>query len=203
MDERTKKIILFGCGGHSRSVADVLILNDPAVSLVFVDENARKNEMLYGFEIIKHMESLNLPYFFAIGDNRKRKTKYDEIGVSNLISVISRNVHRGYKSAIGKGCFIGNYCHIGPEAKIGDNTIINTSAVIEHEVRIGKHSHIGPNAVVSGRTSIGDLAFIGVGAVVKDNIAICSEVIIGAGATVIKNIDEPGTYIGTPVRKIS
>lgn len=203
MNEETKKIILFGCGGHARSVADILILNDPSVSLVFVDENARENEMLYRFDVMKHIESSDLPYFFAIGDNGKRKKKYAEIGISGLISVISRNAHLGYKSAIGKGCFLGNSCHIGPEAEIGDNTIINTSAVIEHEVRIGKHSHIGPNAVVSGRSFIGDLAFIGVGAVVKDNIAICSEVIIGAGATVIKNIDEPGTYVGTPVRKIS
>ena len=131
MDEWTKKIILFGCGGHSRSVADVLILNDPAVSLVFVDENARKHETLYGFDVIKHIESLDLPYFFAIGDNGKRRTKYDEIGVSGLISVISRNAHLGYKSSIGKGCFLGNSCHIGPEAEIGDNTIINTSSVIE------------------------------------------------------------------------
>lgn len=203
MKEEAKKIILFGCGGHARSVADILIRNDPGVSLVFVDENAREHETLYRFDVIKHIESLDLPYFFAIGDNGIRKTQYDEFGVSGLISVISRNAHLGYKSSIGKGCFIGNSCHIGPEAEIGDNTIINSSAVIEHEVRIGKHSHIGPNAVVSGRSSIGDLSFIGVGAVVKDNIAICSEVVIGAGATVIKNIDDPGTYVGSPVRKIA
>jgi len=203
MNKRNSLIILVGCGGHSRSVADVLILNDPTVTLLFVDENARDNEKLYGFDVVRHIEPMGRPYFFALGDNTQRKMKYDEIGGSGLISVISKKAHLGHKSTVGKGCFIANYCHIGPEAEIGENTIINTSAVIEHEVKIGNHSHIGPRAVVSGRSSIGDLAFIGVGAVVKDNITICSGVIIGAGATVIKTIDEPGTYVGTPVRKIS
>ena len=203
MNKRIPHIILFGCGGHSRSVADVLVLNDPTVSLLFVDGNARDNEKLYGFDVVRHIDPTGRPYFFALGDNRQRKMIFDEIGVSNLISVISVKAHMGYKSTVGKGCFIANYCHIGPEAEIGHNTIINTSAVIEHEVKIGNHSHIGPRAVISGKSSIRDLVFIGVGAVVKDNIAICSKVIIGAGATVINNIDEPGTYVGTPVRKIS
>lgn len=202
MNDEREKIILFGCGGHSRSVADVLILNNPGVSLAFVDENARKNETIFGFIVMQRVESPELPYIFAIGDNGKRKMKYDEIGSSRLISVISRNAHLGQQCRIGTGCFIGNFCHIGPDAEIGDNTIINTAAVIEHEVKIGRHCHIGPRSVISGRSSIGDLSFIGTGAVVKDNIAICSGVIVGAGATVIRNIHEPGTYVGTPVRKV-
>ena len=125
MNEEKKKIILFGCGGHSRSVADVLILNNPLVSLVFVDENARENETLYGFDVIKHIESLDLPYFFAIGDNRKRKTIYEKIGVSNLISVKSRTVRLGYKSTIGRGCFIGNLSHYYKEIEILINEIEN------------------------------------------------------------------------------
>jgi len=43
-------IIIFGCGGHSRSVTDVILLNDPETLLVYVDDNARENETLYGFQ---------------------------------------------------------------------------------------------------------------------------------------------------------
>jgi len=200
--DRAPRIILFGCGGHGRSVADVLILNDPNVSLLFVDKNAADNEKLYGFDVVRDMDPAGMPYIIALGDNRQRMMKLQEIGESGLISVVSVKAHVGHGSSVGKGCFLANYCHVGPEAKIGNNTIINTAAVVEHEVRIGNHCHVGPGAVISGRSAIGDLAFIGVGAVVKDNISICSDVIVGAGATVIRNIDEPGTYVGTPVRKL-
>lgn len=202
MDQRINKIVLYGCGGHSRSVADIILLNDPSMSLLFVDDNARNNEKLFGFDVVKQAPLAPEPYIIAIGDNEKRKTKLVETGDSYLLSVISKYAHLGFNCSVGKGCFIGNFCHIGPDAVIGKNTIINNAAVVEHEVVIGSHCHIGPNATVSGRCKIGDVVFVGVGATVKDYITICSNVVIGAGATVVKDIVEPGVYVGTPAYKL-
>jgi len=203
MDDKIKKIILFGCGGHSRSVADIILQNNPNAGLLFVDDNAKEHEKLYGFDVVKQASIATYPYFFAIGDNTKRKKKLIEIGEVKLVSVISKNSHVGFNSTIRAGCFIGNYCHIGPETVIGKNTIINNAAIIEHEVIVGEHCHIGPNATISGRCKIGAMVFVGVGATIKDYITICSNVVIGAGATVVKDINEPGTYVGTPAHKIN
>ena len=40
------------------------------------------------------------------------------------------------------------------------------------------------------------------GAVVSNNLHICDKVMVGAGAVIISNIDEQGTYVGVPARKI-
>lgn len=40
--------------------------------------------------------------------------------------------------------------------------------------------------------------WIGAGATVSNNITICNDVMIGAGAVVVKDIMEPGTYVGVP-----
>lgn len=199
---KRNEIIIFGCGGHSRSVTDVILQNDPEVSLIYIDGNARENETLYGFEVVKKFPVADNPCFVAIGDNAKRMAKMIEIGSANIISVISAKAQVGFKSKIGRGCFVGNFCHVGPEAVIGEGTILNTASVIEHEVQIGDNCHIGPNATISGRCKIGNLVFVGVGATVKDYVSICSNVTIGAGATVVKDIGELGTYVGTPARKI-
>jgi len=37
---------------------------------------------------------------------------------------------------------------------------------------------------------------------VREKINICDNVTIGLNGGVIKNITEPGTYVGTPVKKI-
>ncbi len=202
MNESAGKIVIFGCGGHSRSVTDVLLSIRPQADVVFVDSNARPGEKLYGFDIRGEYELGDEQVFLAIGDNEARKRQLESIEGRNLISIIAASAHLGHRSTIEAGCFVGNFCHIGPESVIGRNTILNTAAIIEHEVRIGEHCHIGPNATVSGRGKIGDLVFVGVGATVKDYISICSNVVIGAGATVVSDIVEPGTYVGTPARRI-
>ena len=49
---------------------------------------------------------------------------------------------------------------------------------------------------------VSENTWIGAGATVSNNVNICADCMIGAGAVVIKNIEEPGTYVGVPARKI-
>jgi len=197
-----EELILFGCGGHSRSVADIILSGGVYQQLVFVDQNARENEEIFGFPVLREHPLLDRPYFFAIGDNEARHRKLLEVGPEYLISVVSEKAYFGVNASYGKGCFVGNFSHIGPDVRIGANTIINNAAIVEHEVTVGDHCHIGPGSVISGRCNISDLVFVGVGAIVKDYIQICPNVTIGAGATVVCNITEPGVYVGTPARRI-
>lgn len=197
-----EKVLFIGCGGHSRSAADILLARFPDCQIVFVDEYARDNERIMGFPVLRAQDIRDCSFFIAIGSNEKRRELYLKHGTEGLVSVISPFAHISPFSVLGKGCMVGSFCHIGPEAVVGDNTIINNGAVVDHEVRIGAHCHIGPNATISGRSSVGELVFVGVGATIKDSVSICSNVVIGAGATVVKNIADPGVYIGTPARRM-
>ena len=49
---------------------------------------------------------------------------------------------------------------------------------------------------------MGDGTWIGAGATVSNNVAICGECMIGAGVVVVKDIQEKGTYVGCPAKKI-
>lgn len=196
-------IVIFGCGGHSRSVVDVLLSYQPHASLIFVDEGAKEGETLYGFPVLPTFDLSGKSYFFAIGNNEKREKIYREVGTAGLISILSPKTHIGREAMLSQGVFVGNFCHIGPEVKIGENTILNNGCIVEHEVVVGPHSHIGPRAVISGRSKIGSHVFIGVGATVKDGISICSHVTVGAGGVVVKQIVEPGVYVGCPTKKIA
>ena len=200
---KSKEIFIIGNGGHARSVADVILYNNPETTLTFLDHNAQKNEMLFGFPSSKEIIApKNHACFVAIGNNEKRKYFFEQLDVSQRYSVISSLAYVSTYAQIQPGCFVGNFAHIGPEARIGENSIINTAAIIEHETKIGKHSHICPNAALAGKVTIGDLVFIGCGATIINNITVCYQVIVGAGATVIQNITEPGTYVGTPAKRL-
>ena len=42
----------------------------------------------------------------------------------------------------------------------------------------------------------------GIGACIKNNISVAKKCIIGAGAVVLKDIEESGTYVGVPAKRI-
>jgi UDP-N-acetylbacillosamine N-acetyltransferase len=196
-------IIIIGCGGHAKSVVDVLLLSKPDIKIIIVDEKAQANEHLFEYPILNKIPiTENVSFFLCIGDNLKRKNKMLSMNKKHFVSIISPLAHLGKNSIIDPGTFIANYVHIGPYAHIGKNTIINTGCIIEHDVEIGCHCHIAPNSTISGKTELGNEIFVGTGATIINNITICSNVTIGAGAVVTKSITEPGTYVGCPVRKI-
>jgi UDP-N-acetylbacillosamine N-acetyltransferase len=199
----TRPIVFLGCGGHSRSVADVLLETEPDEEILFVDENARDDERLFGFPVVRTVDLASFDrVFVAIGDNERRALAYETIDRRKLVTIVSRSAHVSSTATIGAGCFIAHGAHVGPFASVADDTIVNTGSVLDHEVRVGKHCHVGPNATVSGRTIIGDRVFVGVGATVVDRITICGDVTIGAGGVVIDDITQPGTYVGVPVRRL-
>lgn len=202
----TMKMIIFGCGGHARSIANTIISNGDTTEILFADNNAKPDEKIMGFPVVYDYNLRgDWKYIIAVGNNAARKEIFD--GLQNrqkgkCISVVSHLAHIGQEAEIGIGTFFAPYAYVGPQAEIGDNVIINTGSIVEHEVVIGNHTHIAPHATACGRSKIGNNVFCGAGSTVIDNISVCDNVIIGAGAVVVKDILEPGVYVGVPARKI-
>jgi sugar O-acyltransferase (sialic acid O-acetyltransferase NeuD family) len=108
----------------------------------------------------------------------------------------------------------------GPDIVIGEGSIICAGSIITTNVKIGKHAHINlittighdcvigdyfttaPGVQISGNETIGNRVYFGTRSCVKQRITICDDVVIGMNSGVVKNITEPGTYIGTPSKKI-
>ena len=193
------KIAIFGCGGHARSVADVLLCNEPDADVIFVDSAARYGEDIFGFPVYKSLSVDGMRCYCAVGDNSIRQNMF---ATQSFETLISNDSFMGKNCVVGAGTFVAHHAHIGPCAAIGRGCIINTGAVIEHEVKIGDFTHVSVNATVCGRAEIGSRVFIGAGATVRDKICICDNVVVGGGSTVVKNIMEPGIYVGCPVHRI-
>ena len=91
---------------------------------------------------------------------------------------------------------------INSDTVIGTGCIINTCGSVDHDCRVGDYVHVAVGAHLCGTVEVGKSTWIGAGAVVKNNINICGECMIGVGAVVVKDIEEMGTFIGVPVRKL-
>ena len=79
---------------------------------------------------------------------------------------------------------------------------MNTGASVDHDNVIDDYVHISVGSHLAGNVKVGTKTWIGAGAVVNNDVKICSNCIIGSGAAVVKNIDEPGIFVGVPARKM-
>jgi UDP-N-acetylbacillosamine N-acetyltransferase len=201
-----RRLLILGFGGHARSVADVA-LDLGVAELAFVDANARQGEEFAGFPVHRAIPAplqtgwIMLP---AAGDNDRRREQIEAATLRGLglASIISKRAYLGTKAVVMPGGFVAHHAHIGPLATIGRGAIINTAAVVDHESRVGDFTHVSVNATVAGRCRIGSFVFLGAAATVIDGINIADRVVVGAGSTVINDITEPGTYVGSPARRI-
>jgi sugar O-acyltransferase (sialic acid O-acetyltransferase NeuD family) len=103
---------------------------------------------------------------------------------------------------IGEGTFIGANSIITTNVSLGKHSILNRGNQIGHDTLIGDFFSAMPGAVVSGNVIIGDKVYMGTNSSIRQKIKVCNDVIIGLNAGVIKNIEESGTYIGTPTKKL-
>ncbi|GHS94057.1 acetyltransferase [Planctomycetales bacterium] len=192
-------LIIFGCGGHARSVADVALLGNPNIVILFVDEKARDGEALFGFPVVKEYNVENENVFVAIGDNAKRR-QLCEIYGSKLVNIISPRAYIGRAVEMGRGVFVAHGAHIGVGSKIGDFAIVNTNASIDHECNLGVASAVSPGVVLCGKVTLGNNTLLGANVSVRDGVTIGHNITVGAGAAVVKNIEKPGVYVGVPAK---
>jgi acetyltransferase-like isoleucine patch superfamily enzyme len=85
---------------------------------------------------------------------------------------------------------------------IGKHGLLNRGNHIGHDCKIGNYFSMMPGSIVSGNVKIHDCVYMGTNSSIKEKTSIHSLVTIGMGSAVIKNINESGTYVGVPSKKI-
>lgn len=194
------RLIIVGASGHGKVIADIAVRNGYQ-DIVFLDDNASVQECA-GFPVIgktSEITQIEGDKIVAIGNPVIRERIQKKIQAVTLVhpgAVISRRVTLGEGTVVMAGAVINS------DVVIGDGCIINTGSSVDHDCRIADYAHISVGAHVAGTSSIGSRSWIGAGATVSNNIQITHDCMIGAGAVVVCDIEESGTYVGCPARRI-
>jgi sugar O-acyltransferase (sialic acid O-acetyltransferase NeuD family) len=105
-------------------------------------------------------------------------------------------------SVIGGGTFVGPFASVFNNANVSKDCIIGPYSMVSHKSTIGQGSIIHPGSMIAGTTNIGRYCLLGMRCTVLDHLEINDDVVIGAGSMITKTITEPGTYVGSPARKV-
>ncbi len=200
------KVFILGAGGHTRSLINLLEYNHYKIEGIYDDNfEVRSKETINTYKVLGKLKELSKDgiVVLSFGELKKRKQLFlqleSQILKDNLVHP-KAHIENYFNSGPSNQIFANVV--INSNTTLGANNIINTGAIIEHEVTIGNHNHISVGSILCGRVTIGNDCFIGAGTTIIDKLSITDEVIIGANSVVIRNIDEPGTYIGNPARRI-
>lgn len=211
MISSTKKICIVGAGGSGRET--LCLLKDAApkganlanLACFMVLEKDLTDRKIMGVDVITEPEFDPALYdvVVAIGDPQIRKKVVAKMPAGTT-----------YTTLIHPSVIMSDWVEIGAGSIIAAGTILTCN------IRIGSHSHcnlhttVGHDCVtadffttaqsvnISGDCKFEECVYLGANSAVKQGVRICENVTIGMGGVVVKNITEPGVYIGNPVKKL-
>ena len=189
-------LILVGCGGHARSLIDVIETLQEWSIIGLIGQQSEVGRTILGYpcigtdrdlvELRGHCQSACI----GVGQIGRSTFRADLILRLTALefsfpSLISSYAYVSRHASLGMGVTVGHGAVINAGTTIGNHSIINSSALVEHDAMIGERCHISTGALINGGVKIGDDSFLGSGVMIRDNLELPSHTVISAGKRVM------------------
>lgn len=210
-----KNLVIAGAGDFGREVSFVVErLNERGADwnlLGFVDDDETMwGAMADGYPVLGPVECLRdmerpLWVVCSVGTGRVRARIMEKVlswpGIS-AASLVDPSVIVGRGAEIGEGSIVSPGTVLAINASLGAHTIVNLNCTIGHDTVLEDCCTVHPGSSLSGKVRVGRCTDIGTGTKIIQGLSVAPGTILGAGAVVVRDIAEPGTYVGVPVKKV-
>jgi sugar O-acyltransferase (sialic acid O-acetyltransferase NeuD family) len=206
-----KKICIVGIGGFGREVLCCIIdilrgtQYDYLKCICFMTTDKIVNEFIMQLPVLSIVNFNNEEYVYiiSVGNPKIRKKVVESFPTdTKYITIIHPSVVMSEWVEIGEGSIVTANVILTCNIKIGKHAHLNLHTTIGHDCIIGDYFTTAPAVNISGICMFGNCVYFGTNVSVKQGITIVDDVIIGMGGVVVKDIEECGTYIGMPVKRI-
>ena len=203
-EPKMKPIVIVGAGGMGRDtqwLIERINEEEPTYEILgYIDDGIQQGSIIDGYPILGGMKYLEeydkeqkLAVAFAIGNAKVRE---------KLVLKCLPNPNLWYPNLIDPSVITSQRVHLG------QGNIICTSVIMTTNIEIGNFNLICNRSIVGHDDEIGDYNTLYPGVLLPapmiiQGLHITDEVIMGAGSTVIEDINEAGTYVGVPVRRVN
>jgi sugar O-acyltransferase (sialic acid O-acetyltransferase NeuD family) len=195
MDLQSERgVYIFGAGGHSAVVTEVLGRLGIPILGVFAD--ALPGHPIHSTVHVRLPDRTPSasgeevpPFIVAIGHNRPRLETVRRIG-RGFTTVIDPSAIVSSSASIGEGTVVLHAAVIQTSCVIGRHVIINATAMVDHDNTIGDYVHVGPKASLGGQVSVGEGTHVGPGAVVLAGVSIGRWCVVAAGSVVAQDLSD-------------
>lgn len=191
-----RDLVLIGCGGHAKSVIDIIEEENKWNIHGLVGRNNEIGQVILGYKVIGSDDSLEdirkkcenaLITVGQIGHPKVRLALAERLGrLTFKYPVIkSPNAYVSRSARIGEGTIIGHGAIVNAEAEIGRHCILNSQCLIEHGVHVGDFCHISTGAKLNGDVLVGRYSFIGSNSIIRNGVSLPCATVISAGKRIM------------------
>ncbi|MFW5713107.1 MAG: NeuD/PglB/VioB family sugar acetyltransferase [Brevefilum sp.] len=199
-----KRLIVYGAGGHGRSLVALIRELNRYEIVGFVDDGYSPNDRVFELPILGGREDLQsladegfrlaVNGVGGIGDLVSRLSVYDQlrkVGI-HCPTVTHPTAWIEASAQLDNGCQVFPFADIGTEAVIGFGCIINTGVIVSHNVELAAYVNLSPGATLAGGVIVGERALVGMRATINLNVRVGEGARIGNGATVKADVPDGG-----------
>ena len=204
-----KGILVYGAGGHAKTVISLLRLLDWDI-IGIIDDGVAAGTLVSGVEVLGSASLL---------------PELRNQGVQNVVNAVGgignyairwnifkrlRELDFRFPTIIHPSAFVEDtvtladgvqvlaQSYISSESSVGFGTLINAGVIISHDGKIGQCVNLSPGALLAGEVTVEDFAQIGMGATINLGVKIGSEARVGNSAVVKSDVPAKGrVYAGT------
>ena len=211
--QRAEPIVVVGGGGHAKAVIAILRKLPRYHILGYTDQQDKgkvlgvpclgsDRELTALASSSQHLHAVLAVGQVGLGDRRRDLWQRLHTPGLSFPFLVSPDAVLNEEVAGGEGAVVMDGAVINSGATLGRFAIINTHSTVEHDVALADWVHVAPGATISGGATVGQFSMIGAGATVIEGIKIAPGCMVGAGAVVVRDLTEPGVYVGSPARRI-
>ena len=195
-DFNTAEIIVYGGGGHGKSVIDTIRAQGVYQIHGIVDDGLEPGTSVIGIPVLG--SSQILPDLHAQGI-RQAVNAVGGIGdISSRVKIFHLLAEHGFvcpavihpaaviesSAVISPGVQVFPHAYVGSEVNLGFGVIVNTGAVISHDCSLDDYANVSPGALLAGGVRIGKGSLIGMGVTINLGVTIGDNARLGNSTTI-------------------
>lgn len=204
-----EQILVYGAGGHAKTVISLLRLLDYKITGV-IDDGVSRGTMISGIPVIGGAEELPRLYragttaavnaVGGIGHYQVRLDIFERLKAEGFRfpTLIHPSAFVEDTVQLADGVQVLAQSYISSESRVGFGTLINAGVVISHDGHIGQVVNLSPGALLAGNVTLEDFCQIGMGAAINLGLRIGTRARVGNNATVKADVPADGrVYAGS------
>ena len=203
-------LILFGGGGHSKTLIDLIRAEGRYTLAGIVDDGLPAGSAVLGVpvlgdsdllpELVRQGIGLAVNAVGGIGNVDARLKVFERLTQAGFAfpAVVHPSAVIDASVQLAPRVQVLAQAYISADSRIGFGSLINAGAVVSHDGRLGQVVNLSPGALLAGRVTVEDYAQVGMGATINMDITIGRRARVGNGATVKADVPpETVVWAGT------